>query len=246
MKIRILLLFLTTLFMSCAGDRYGRADSQTPPPNAQGAGGFTPTSYSTQIGGTPTHISNAQNSCTGGKWGGVTCRSGNNRDDGFLGYLSNGTNINANSNTAGVLSISCNPSNNGGVLFQLRVILNGPFNPKGDNKTALTMMPGLSKLELVVYDTVGTKTSTGTTIQPIGAVFNGVSGTVTGNRANLKFSYTGANGTKTIDLNGTFNEAVFQGQMTFTNTQYWDGKTPGASGTLGDFKISTCTTFFSN
>ena len=236
MTIRVLLSFLTALYLiSCKGDgTYGGA-------NTEGSAGFTTKGYSQQI--------NSQNFCESstGKWGGVTCTGGTDRDPGFLGYLSNGTDTSSSSATKGVESISCNPKNDGGILFQLRVVLNSPFNSNGDNKN-LTMVPASSQLELVVHDSmVGKQTKSGKVIAPIGAVFKGISGTVNGNKAiNLKFSYTGNKGRKEITLNGTFDNELFTGEMRFANAQYWDGRTPGASGVLGKFRIRTCAVFSSN
>ena len=173
-----------------------------------------------------------------GKWGGVTCKGGSNRDPDFLNFVSNGTDIRPNLKSTGVGDISCTPSNTGGILFRMKATLNAPFDPNGKNKN-LVMQITSSTFEIAIYDSLKG-------IAPIGAVFEGLSGEVNGKNANLNFIYNGSSGRKTIRLEGTFNANLFEGIIHFENEQYWDGRRPGAKGTLGNFKVSTCSVFTSN
>ena len=207
-------------FLSCAdGSRYGGGLSSNP--------GYTFNSDSGPNG-----------SCSAaGQWGGVSCLSGTNKDTNFLDFLSNGTDL-TKKNTIG--DINCTPSNNGGILIRMKVDLNAQINTNGNNQN-LVMQP-TSTFEITVYDTFVEQKDK----DPIGASFNGLKGTINGNKADLEFVYTGKAGWKKIRLTGSFNAQVFNGTIYFENEQYFDGRRPGAKGTLGNFKIATCTAFTSN
>ena len=188
------------------------------------------------------------NACSAsGKWGGVTCGSNSNRDEGFLDFLSNGTDV---SSEKSIGDISCNPSNTGGILFRTKVTLNASFDPSGQNNNDLTMQIGSSTLEVIIHDSLKE-------YEPISAIFNGLNGEVNGNSAKLNFDYSGTeitskkgkkfhSGRKQLRLEGTFDAQIFSGTIYFENEKYWDGRTPGANGTLGQFKIATCAVFTSN
>ncbi len=231
---RNVVLFLTIFWIiSCAeNDKYGGGSGNAP---------FNP-------GGSNLGSPNSSAACAAsdGKYGGITCISGSDQDQGFLGFVSSGSSTDPNDPKQGVKSISCKPSDNGGILFRATVVLNGNFNSNGPNQN-LTMNPASSQIEMIIQDSiVGEKYTTGQALQPISVVFNGVSGTVNGNQANLLFTFTGSNGLKKVTLKGTFNSNFFTGQIGFENAQYWDGRTPGASGVLGNFKIHTCSVFTSS
>ena len=188
------------------------------------------------------------NSCgAAGKWGGVTCGGGSDRDEGFLDFLSNGTDV---SSEKSIGNISCSPSNTGGVLFRMKVTLNAPFDPTGEKNENLTLQIGSSTLEVIIHDSLKE-------YEPISAIFNGLNGEVNGNSANLTFDYPGTeittkkgnkfhSGRKLLKLEGTFDAQIFSGTIYFENDKYWDGRTPGAKGALGSFKIATCAVFTFN
>ena len=134
------------------------------------------------------------------KWGGVTCTSGGDRDQSFLDFLSNGTLIDNNS----VGNISCTPSNSGGIIFKLRVTLNAPLKIGSDNN--LIMQPASSALEIRIMDSRVGEQVDGKQIPLIEATFQGVSGTINGNKADLQFSYNGNNGWKKMRMEGTLEQ----------------------------------------
>jgi len=180
----------------------------------------------------------ASGSCgASGNYGGVTCSSGQSPDQEFLNFVSNGTNINPKSRDYGLGQLNCQPSNTGGILIRVKVLLNAPFNSSGSNDS-LVMQPDVSTLEVVIYDNLEGQ-------KPLSFIAKGSSGEVIGNKAHLNFIYIGENGQKTMRLDGTFDANLFTGDIFYTNSQYWDGTTPGASGKLGSFKISTCAVFTS-
>ena len=168
---------------------------------------------------------------------GITCKSGQNRDTGFIDFLSG---VIYTDSPEALGDLSCKPGNNNGILFQLNVALDGTFNPKGNSKT-LNMQKDSSTLTLLVYDSIAT---TGAE-DPMKMIFKGLNGTVARNTATLNFEYSGElGGTININLNGTFNEKAFKGTITFTNSHYVaTEETPGARGTLGEFAINTCAVF---
>ena len=234
----ITIAFLISLsLLSCSPGQYGQN---------QGTG--TTTATGNPLGHNPNYSGDSNttstNSCSHGKWGGVTCSSGSNKDHNFLEYLSNGTDVNDKTDSVGY--INCQPSNSGGILFQMKVGLNGPFDPNGKN-TNLVMQIASSSLEMIIYDDKQGQA-------PLGAKFDGLQGQVNGNSANLKFIYTGQHGRKELDLEGTFDNNVFKGTIRFVNekrlvpTRSGPLKytTPGASGILGNFRIPTCHVFVSS
>lgn len=238
-----IILFLVIVWFGGCADSSNYGDNKTGQNPGSAANNYDPTHYT----GSPDSTFPNSSCPAAGKWGGVSCKSNTNRDQDFLGFLSNGTNI---SSTKSIGDISCTPSNTGGVLFRMKVTLNAPFNPTGQNNKGLTMQIGSSTLEIIIHDSLKQ-------YDPIGAVFNGLSGEVTGNRAVLTFDYPGAeittqkgkkfhSGRKQLKLDGTFNSEIFSGTIYFENEKYWDNRTPGARGTLGNFKISTCSVFTSN
>ena len=177
------------------------------------------------------------------KWGGVTCLSGSNQDQNFLNFISNGTYIGSDIKKKGVGDISCAPRNSGGILIKMNVLLNGQFNPNGQNNN-LVMQPS-STFEFTLYDSKAIQQK----LKPISAKFEGLSGEVNGNQADLSFTYNGGgeNGTKNVRLKGTFDADVFSGTISFDNEKLLLGPdqwtTPGRSGQLGNFKIATCSVF---
>ena len=233
----IILIFLG--LVSCQGPtNYGNSGTQQPTQGAKSGFG-------------PNYTGNAQatsnSGCQHQKWGGVTCTESNpTNPHQFLEYLSNGTDTKNNSNSIGY--INCQPSNNGGILFQMQVVLNAQFDPNGNNNN-LTMQIASSSLEMIIYDDKSGH-------NPIGALFKGLSGEVNGSSARLTFDYTGQHGRKQLTLNGQFNSEVFEGEIHFENEkravapQNKRGQVTytndGAKGLLGKFRIPTCHVFKSN
>ena len=219
-------------FLSCGDtDQYGGSGPVT-------GDGFTPS-------GQP---SPSSSSCK--EWGGVTCTSGGNRDSKFLDFLSNGSLTDNKS----IGDISCNPSESGGIIFKLRVALNSPLQI-GSNNNAV-MQPASSSLEIQIMDShVGTQTDTGQQLQAISATFQGVGGTISNNKVDIQFNYSGNNGWKKIRMEGTLEGDLFKGRIHFENEKFCSsdsaGKcvhtTPGRSGVLGNFTSPICpSTFTSN
>ena len=176
------------------------------------------------------------NSCTPTKEyaGGITCRSGTNRDRNFLDFLSD------RSNDEGIGNINCQPSESGGVLFNMKVTLNAPFDLNGNNNN-LIMQPGSSLLKIGIYDTQAFSN----TSKPIIIEFQGSNGQVNGNKATLSFIYNKPGILKTINVEGTFDANNFYGTMSFKNSVHLSGGTP-ASGSFGSFSIPTCVVFTYN
>ena len=229
----------TLILLSCQGSQYGGHQGATGA--NQGAPGFNP-----NRSGDPNATSN-NTGCSHHKWGGVTCVTtqwAHNPPE-FLEYISNGTD--SKSQTSSIGRISCKPSNNGGILFQMKVVLSGAFDLNGNNNTNLVMQQGSSFLEMVIYD--GKPNN-------IGAKFKGLNGEVNGNKARLVFDYTGDHGRKELTIEGTFDSQVFTGTVHFQNekrivtapktyTGPAEYTTPGAKGLLGNFRIPTCHVFTS-
>ena len=231
-KKTIILLGTVLLLFSCA-----------PPDNSgsSSTGGTTSGGVTGGLGPPPNHSSgiSSNNNCNiqGGEWGGVTCLGGSNRDEGFLGFLSIGIDT-SNSNTKGVAGIDCQPSNNGGVVFRMKVALNAPFDPNGSNSN-LAMQQGSSKLEVVVSDISVIKQN----LSPLAATYNGLRGDVNGNQATLVFDrFHKTNGRQEVTFDGHFDAEYYTGNVTFSNEKDWRGRS-GASGTLGKFKIPVCPIF---
>ncbi len=236
--IKIILFSVALWLVGCAEpSKYGNNSGQ----NNNGISNYDPEYH----GGSPDSTFPNSSCGASGKWGGITCGSNSNKDDGFLNFLSNGTDITSEKSIG---DISCNPSNTGGILFRMKVVLNASFDPGGENDN-ITMQPS-STLEIIIHDSLKE-------YQPISAVFEGLSGEVNGNNATLDFIYSGTeittkkgnkfhSGRKQLKLEGTFNAQTFEGTIYFENEKYWDGRTPGAKGTLGKFKIATCSVFTSN
>ena len=224
------ILFLMTFWVfSCAQDpNYGNT-------NNNNQNGYNPVNYQGNPNSTPPSTGG---SCSpnGGLYGGITCAGGSNKDPNFLNFLSNGTDIAPGTNSIG--EIHCNPGNNQGILFRMKVTLNSPLNLSGQNNN-LVMQAASSTFEIVIYDTLQPSS-------PIGAVFEGLNGTVNGNTADLHFIYNGNAGSKKIRVNGNITADTFSGTISFENEKYWDDRRPGAQGTLGQFSIATCTVFASN
>lgn len=237
-----IILFSAALWLAGCADtsNYG---GNSGPQNNTGANNYDPQYHTGSSGSTFPN-----SSCSAaGKWGGITCGSGSNKDEGFLNFLSNGTDI---TSSKSIGTISCSPSNTGGVLFRMKVVLNAPFDPNGQNNNNLTMQIGSSTFEIIIHDSLQEH-------QPISAIFKGLNGEVNGNKATLTFDYPGTeittkkgtkfhSGRKQLKLEGTFDASIFSGTIYFENEKYWDGRIPGAKGTLGQFKISTCSVFTSN
>jgi hypothetical protein len=240
--VKIILFSVALWLAGCAEtSNYGNTGQSTD--TGTGADNYDPRYHTGSSGSTFPN-----SSCpAAGKWGGVTCGSNSDKDEGFLNFLSNGTDITSDKSIG---TISCSPSNTGGILFRMKVVLNAPFDPSGQNNNNLTMQIGSSTFEIVIHDSLKEH-------QPISAIFEGLSGEIDGNTAKLDFIYSGTeittkkgntfhSGRKQLKLEGTFNAEIFSGTVYFENEKYWDGRTPGAKGTLGQFKISTCSVFTSN
>ncbi len=234
--IRIFILCVTVFWLfSCAEDStYGPGQG---PPNPQSTGGTTPgfDGYRGQPGDQNTIVTPPPNAApcpAQGNWGGVTCNSNTDRDRNFLDFLSD------KSNDKGIGGISCQPSNHGGVLVRMKVTLNSDFDPNGNNNN-LVMQINSSNLELHIHDT---KVSSDT--PAIQVPFEGLSGEVNGNAANLSFIYNKGGVRKTVTLKGTFDANTFSGDISFENSVHLSGGRP-ARGLLGRFKIATCSVFTS-
>ena len=235
--IKIFILCLTTLWLfSCADNtNYGGNPPNNPPAKSVGPdpgfGGFRgqPGNQNTVVP-TPPSTTTVTTCPARGQWGGVTCNSGTNRDRSFLDFLSD------KSNNKGVGNISCQPSNNGGVLVRMKVTLNAPFNPNGNNNN-LAMQIDSSHLEIHIHDS---KVNSG--VPAFQIPFEGLSGEVNGNKATLNFIYNKNNVRKTVTFQGTFNADIFTGEMSFENSVHVSGGTP-TRGSFGSFKIATCSVF---
>ena len=181
------------------------------------------------------------NNCSPNQWGGVTCASGSNRDQGFLDFLSSGTDVSQNS--PGVGNISCTPSNDDGFLIRLQVLMDGPltFNPM----QTLNMQPQSSSLIINVVDRPITRSLQTRGRQPITYTVPGKQGTIRGNQAVLMFQDDSGE----ITLRGNVNRQEFTGSFEFVNYKYWNssgrssGPGQGAQGRAGTFRVSTCTSF---
>ena len=226
------------LLLSCAQEQYGGAPSGGPAP--AGPTGYNPSNHTSKL--SPTNSGNCQN-IQGGNWGGITCLSNSDRDSGFLGFLSITVDV-SERETRGISRISCNPSQSGGILFQLKVALNAPFDPAGNNSN-LAMQIASSKLEMVIYDLSVEKQN----LEPLAAVYDGLRGNVNGNQGSFTFNLIHQKGgLQEITLDGRFIKdrecgECFVGTASFTNDRDWNNRKPGASGTLGNFKIPTCPIF---
>lgn len=229
-KKTLILLGTVLLLLSCAQDDGFNSGG----PGGSTSGGVTGLDPSNHTGG----ISPSNNNCNvqGGEWGGITCLSSGNRDQNFLGFVSLGVDI-SDGPTKGITGISCNPSNAGGILIRMKVALNAAFDPNGNNNN-LAMQPS-SQLEIVIYDDSVNRQN----LEPLGATYNGLQGSVNGNQASLTFDrFHNTQGRQEVRLEGRFDINYFQGTISYSNEKDWRGRS-GASGTLGNFKIPTCPVF---
>ena len=183
--------------------------------------------------------SNGNGVCSN-EWGGVTCISGTSTYRGFTGFISDDTT--SSPYEEGILTINCQPSNTRGVLFKANVVLNADFDVGGDNQD-LVMQIHTSTLTITVFESIAEVYESGNSDPSFTYELEGLSGVVNGNEADLTFIRNdGTYGLKEVRLKGTFDADFFEGKITYENTKKKGGGSP-ASGTLGTFKISTCSVF---
>jgi hypothetical protein len=97
-----------------------------------------------------------------------------------------------------------------------------------------------SYLLIAVYDEYANRPdSSGRVVGPYAREFTAASGYVQGNRAYLKFT----NAFGSVELEGTFDQNTFQGNVLYDNIRRWDGQGQGAAGNLGWFQVPTCQFF---
>lgn len=98
-----------------------------------------------------------------------------------------------------------------------------------------------STLVIAVYDEyTGRTAQDGKKVEPFSFDYTQASGTVSGNTVR-SLTFTGPKGS--VTLNGSFNSQYFRGTISYDNSVRYDGSTPGAAGTLGDFEVPTCQFF---
>ena len=251
--------FITALILlfSCANpSKYGSATSTNSSTTGQSTTGQspitgftpattgtseTPAASQTPSGATPASCTQSDSS---GEYGGVTCASGNNRDQHFRRFLTTGTLITGQEENLGDLgNIDCTPSNTGGVLFKMSVVVLGKnFNPAGNNPQ-LSISTGSSS---TVNFHIIHKPATDFQRRKFGEQgvitfqLNAVSGSINGNRAILTFSDEKGS----VVFDGRFdNTGWFQGSVNYQNTVNETANTQSYSGALGNFRIPTCKVF---
>ncbi len=146
-----------------------------------------------------------------------------------------------NPNTFG--TISGQPGQNTGVKFSGNIQLNSIFNPSSASSNIQVRSEG-SHVRILIRDSfVGQQDSNGNAI-PEYTIDNSsnISGYIQGNHAVIKL----VDEFGSITFDGNVSADVYQGSFSFDNNMYWNGQTPGARGTVGSFRISTCGFFKCN
>lgn len=93
---------------------------------------------------------------------------------------------------------------------------------------------------IAIYDEYANRPdSSGKVVGPYAREFTSATGYVQGNRAYLKFT----NAMGSIELEGTFDQSTFQGNVYYDNIRRWDGQGQGAAGNMGWFQVPTCQFF---
>lgn len=102
----------------------------------------------------------------------------------------------------------------------------------------------VSEIRISIWDSfVGKTDASGNLIPEYPIHIRGsADGYVEGTRAVITFSDSYGS----IKLEGTIGKDNFQGVVKFDNARYWDGATPGAEGTIGNFSVPTCGFFKCN
>lgn len=138
-------------------------------------------------------------------------------------------------------SVSGQSGQNTGVRFWGVVETESSFT-QGPSRQAIRL--NTAELRITIWDSFAGQTdSAGNVIPEYPIHFHGAAeGYVDGTRAVLTFS----DSLGKIILDGTISKDYFQGAIRFDNVQYWDGRTPGAEGTIGSFKVPTCGFFKCN
>ena len=106
------------------------------------------------------------------------------------------------------------------------------------NMAATSINVGSSQLRIVVWDSLtGTTDFNGNRVPEYPIYFSrALSGTVTGNTAELRFQDAYGE----IRLQGTFDTNFFQGQVSYQNTRSFATSSAARSDTLGNFVVRTC------
>lgn len=93
---------------------------------------------------------------------------------------------------------------------------------------------------IAIYDEYANRPdASGEVVGPYAREFTSATGYVQGNRAYLKFT----NAMGSIELEGTFDQSTFQGNVYYDNIRSWNGQGQGAAGNMGLFQVPTCQFF---
>lgn len=93
---------------------------------------------------------------------------------------------------------------------------------------------------IAIYDEFANRPdASGNVVGPYAREFTSATGYVQGNRAYLKFT----NAMGSIELEGTFDQNTFQGNVHYDNIRRWDGQGQGVAGNMGWFQVPTCQFF---
>ncbi len=93
---------------------------------------------------------------------------------------------------------------------------------------------------IAIYDEYANRPdASGKVVGPYAREFTSATGYVQGNRAYLKFT----NAMGSIELEGTFDQSTFQGNVYYDNIRSWNGQGQGAAGNMGWFQVPTCQFF---
>lgn len=133
--------------------------------------------------------------------------------------------------------VSATGSDNTGVYIGGAIELSG--GPLRTSSGQRVTVQGNSRLLIAVYDEYASQRSEGREVGPVTILLQQASGEVSGNQAVLRFRDQHGY----VEMEGTFNNSVFEGTISYDNARSYNGSTPGAAGTLGWFRVPTCRFF---
>ncbi|MCC7404520.1 MAG: hypothetical protein IT288_09005 [Bdellovibrionales bacterium] len=137
--------------------------------------------------------------------------------------------------------VSGQPGQDTGVRFWGSVETEGSFRSGTANQR---IRRETAELRISIWDSFAGQTDGAGNVIPEYPIHirGATDGYVNGNRAVVTFS----DAFGSITLDGSISGDYFSGTVKFDNRQYWDGVAPGATGTLGNFYVSTCGFFRCN
>jgi len=173
------------------------------------------------------------NSANSTKWGEIT----DNSEEGFFNAVQYFVSSTIDP-TKELGAVSGRPGQKTGVRFWGSVELESPFNGNWFNRNQKIRL-STAQLHISIWDSfVGQKDGSGNVIPEYSIHMKGAASGSVDSLGRVTITFRDDYGS--ITFQGSQRGSDFTGTVQFDNTRYWDGTTPGATGTLGTFKVSTC------